>query len=754
MTMLRHMITGFMAGEIDPLLGGRVDTDPYTYGLETCENFVPLNEGPLVKRQGFRYVGPAPDGTAWLSAFRRDIDQEYVVAWGEGVARLYTDGAQLSGNAGDAVVVSHPYTAAQAPLLSFQQSYDRLYIDHPSHPPAAIRRDGPDAFAYEVTKLVDGPFADANTDEARKVSVTGALTVGGAITINASAPIFADGHAGSPFRIEAKDFSELLAWEPGMKDVPIGEVVRSDGKAYKALTAGTTGSVQPTHSSGTAWDGLNKSDLLNDKGPYGVRWEYLYDKFGIVDLTAVASATQATGTVRRRVPSGIGTVPTHRWALAAFSAEAGWPSHVALWSGRLVHLKDIEIVASVVGDYGGGQTNFATHSDSGTLTDDLAFRRAIATEDTPLWVAADRSLIVGTASRELSIDRVNTSGPLSGQNISARPQSFYGSERVAPAQVGTETIFVERGGKRLRASDYDLGRDRYVAADLTATARHITGGGIVQLAYQRVPHALVYALRDDGQLALHPKSRSEVKGFSRIKLGGGARALSAVAITGADAKSDDLWLLVERETPTGAVREIWMQSPWRELGDDYRAAFYVDGGVTVQATGGETRFDGFQHLAGQPVAVLANGGVVPNIMVDSGGRIELPAQSVPATDFTLTVGLPYTATAATLRLEVRGGRNGPMQGVRQNIKSVVTRLLDSVGVRLGAAGSDETETLVERAGNDAMDAPIPLFSGDKAGQIAAEFDYAGRLKWISEDPLPAVIVAGMTNIEVDTDDVR
>jgi hypothetical protein len=53
---LRHLLTAFIAGEISPLLFGRVDTQQYQFGLQACENFVPVNEGPLVKRQGFEFI--------------------------------------------------------------------------------------------------------------------------------------------------------------------------------------------------------------------------------------------------------------------------------------------------------------------------------------------------------------------------------------------------------------------------------------------------------------------------------------------------------------------------------------------------------------------------------------------------------------------------------------------------------------------------------------------------------------------------
>ena len=281
---LRHMLTGFMAGETSPLIGGRVDTQQYTFGLETCENFVPVNEGPLVKRPGFEFIRDADPSSTWLSRFRFSITQEYLIEWGETKARFYTNGGRIETAPNVAYEIVTPYTAAEAPFLSTQQSYDRLYIDHPAHPPAALSRTSAVTFSHAATVFSNGPFADVNINESITV-VTSGWTVGAAIFITAASPIFEAGHVGSLFRIEAKDFSDIKVWEPGMDNITVGMVVRSDGKAYEAMTAGKTGSIQPTHSSGTEWDGILKNDVVNAKGPYGVQWKFRHERFGIVKIT-------------------------------------------------------------------------------------------------------------------------------------------------------------------------------------------------------------------------------------------------------------------------------------------------------------------------------------------------------------------------------------------------------------------------------------------------------------------------------------
>lgn len=746
--MRRHITTGFMAGELDPHLDGRIDTDQYAFGLAVCENWVAINEGPLVKRMGFEFVAPAAETAVWLTAFRPSIEQEYVLEWSDLKLRFYTNEARIETSPGVAYEVTTPFPDTVVPFISAQQSFDRQYLAHESYAPRAIRRDTPTTFTIETTDNQFGPFLDVNTDTARTLLASAVSGTG--VTLDGDAG-FVAGHVGALIRIEAKDFSDVTQWEPGMKNVTIGQVVRNGGRVYQAATAGTTGSIEPTHSEGSAWDGMNERDLANDKGPYGVRWIYRHDRFGIARITAVASTTEATATVVRRLPDSVTSVPTEKWAHQAWSVAEGWPSLVTLFLGRLIHFKGIDIYGSVAGDYGGGRVNYAAFTESGRIEADLGFRRTISIADAPLWVSAGRRLLIGSASTEMAIGPLGNGAPFSGTNIQAEPQSYYGSQRVFPVTIGTETLFVERGGRRVRSADYDFGRDRYDAPDLNATSREITKGGLVQLGFQRVPHALAYGVRADGQLTIHAKTRAEIRGWTRWTLGGGARVLSAVSVVGSSGQADDMWVLVERDNAAGdPVREVWKQARWRELGDPLAEACYLDGAVIFALDGGTASVD-VPHLAGQTVSALINGVVIEGLTVAGDGALALPADVVPASDFTAVIGLPYTAIATTMRPELRDGR-GSLAGLRQRATKIIARLLETLGVRVSAPGQSTPEDLILRRGGQAMDAQIPLFSGDAEGLIDADIDRDGRTTWISDKPLPAIIALVAQNMEVSDGD--
>lgn len=752
MGVARHAQTGFVAGEIDPLLSGRVETDQYGYGLEICENWICINEGPLVKRQGFEYVCDADPTASWLGAFRFSVSQEYLIEWGNNKARFFTNGGRIETAPGVAYEVVTPYAGAAASQLSTQQSFDRLYIDHRGYPPAALARTSGSTFAYAATVLNNGPFGDVNTS-ATTVSVAGAsFAVGAAVTITSTSAIFDPDQVGAPFRIEAKDFSTIKAWQPGMDTIALNEVVRSDSKAYTAAAAGKTGSIVPTHSEGTEYDGQGKIDVLNVKGPYGVPWTFRHDRFGVVKITAYTSATQVTGTVTRRIPDSLVSVPSSKWSHGAFSVKAGYPGVVLHAFGRQIHIKDLEVIGSVVEDYGGGQCNFETLTGSGLTAADLGFRRRLDASNPPLWGIGDRNgILLGTAESEIAIGPVNSAAAVAGDNIRAVPQSFYGSELVWPLSVGTTTAMVERGGRRIRLVDYDFSSDRYVPIDLTAGARHITKSGIVQLAWQRLPHSLLYAARGDGQLVAHAATRLDLKGLSRVVMGGAAKVLSQQAIVGADGKTDELWLLIERTRALGGVkREIWRQMPWRELGDAQAEQFYVDAGVRVDAAANQTHFSNLAHLAGHPVDVLVNGALVGGITVSAGGTVDLPPAAVPATPYVLVLGLNYVAEAVLLRPPARV-RSGLLQGLSRRARKLVLRLIESFGLTVSADGGEE-EDVVLRADGAAMDAPVALFSGDQPMALETDYTLDGKVRIVSRLPFAATVALAIISLEVDEAD--
>lgn len=731
--------TSFNGGELSPLMAGRVDTAIYDIGAALMENFAPCIEGPMQKCPGFARIRAAAASATWLSRFVFNDTQAYVL---EGLAealRFYTNGGRIEADPDTPYEVAVPYAAADWPFVSMQQSYDRLYMARAGYPPAALTRMTATTFAYAGLALINGPFKDGNTDKTVTVSASGALTTGGTITITASAALFQAGHVGGLFRIEAKDFSDIPAWEAQSGSNTVGVTKRrSDGKVYLCDATSSdarTGSVQPTHDEGSEWDGTGDGHDVAGHGPYGTRWQYLYDRFGIAKITGYTSPTEVTATVLRRIPDSLDTVPSWRWAKGAFSDAEGWPHLVFTWNQRLCFWKGFELYASVAGDF----LNFQQYLTSGFLTADLAFRLVLEASDPPLWVLVDRDPIIGTASHEYAIQLINAASGVAAENLTARKQSAYGSKAVWPVEPGSSVVFVQRGGKQLREAEYDFGRDRYLASNINRWARHIAGPGLTQLGHQASPEELLFAVRGDGQLVLRSYDpEQQVKGFSRRVLGQGGTILSAVSIPSEDGTVDEIWALCD----WGGAKSVQQMQSWWTVGTPIAEAFFVDDALTGVFGEPTDTVTGLQHLAGAEVSILADGGVCVRQTVPESGTItiEYPASRI-------TVGRGYTARMRVLPAEVKDPTGQTAMGKIKRLINLVLRLIDSSGIKINAGVRDEI--LVNRPLSSSMDTPAPLFNGDTERRaVAGDYNRPGQYEIISDEPLPCFVIAAMPRYEV------
>ena len=169
-----------------------------------------------------------------------------------------------------------------------------------------------------------------------------------------------------------------------------------------------------------------------------------------------------------------------------------------------------------------------------------------------------------------------------------------------------------------------------------------------------------------------------------------------------------------------------------DFGDDVSDAFYVDSGLTYSG-GATTSISGLDHLEGETVAILADGGTHPNKTVSSGSiTLDRSSKSVH-------IGLPYTSILQTMRIEA-GAEDGVAQGKTKRIHDVTLRLLDTVGVEVGGSLTD-MENIPFRSSSFPLTVSIPLFTGDKDAEFRSDYDKDGFIFLRQADPLPLTIVS-------------
>src|SRR5882672_2822425 len=164
MTRFNHVQENFNSGEVGPKFYGRTTIDKYDNALKKCRNMIPLPQGPVTKRPGWRFINEVrtSNSTIRLLRFEFNVTQTYFLEFGPFYIRFYTNEAQVvvttpvaqegtgmsvglllsltyssdmfTGNTIPYEIVS-PYSGADVFGISFQQLGDILFLFHNNYPP-------------------------------------------------------------------------------------------------------------------------------------------------------------------------------------------------------------------------------------------------------------------------------------------------------------------------------------------------------------------------------------------------------------------------------------------------------------------------------------------------------------------------------------------------------------------------------------------------------------------------------------------
>ena len=143
---------------------------------------------------------------------------------------------------------------------------------------------------------------------------------------------------------------------------------------------------------------------------------------------------------------------------------------------------------------------------------------------------------------------------------------------------------------------------------------------------------------------------------------------------------------------------------------------------------------GLWHMEGQTLSALVDGAEVENLTVTN-GQITLP---IPASR--AQVGLPYTSTLATQRIE-SGATDGTAQGKNKRFHQIVMRLYASLGGKVGA-NATLADQILYRSLADYMDETPPILTGDTDKfPYPGGYETDGRIWVLADQPLPLTVVA-------------
>jgi len=857
MSRANPMIFNFTAGELSPSLYGRADMAKYANGCKTLENMLTLPHGPAFKRPGTYYVaevigrdhvtngvfsaGTWTTGTGWsitggkavgAAGTKSDISQDPAdLVEDEVYETTYTLSdrtagsvtMKIGGTSGTARTVDETYTeritCGATTVIAIEKSatFDGKIDD------VIVRRVAPiarlESFEFSTVQAYILEFTDLNLRFYYKDSdgINGIILDSGDEIYEVTTPYL----EADLFELQTTQSADIMyIWHPDHPEYQLTRTAHATWTLTKTDYANgpwedskTTTAIDPDGTTGSIT--LTSTDAIfeeEDIGRYialyctGSVWRYAL-------ITAYSTTKIVTATVKGSDLPDHNAVTTYKEG--SFCDELGYPSCGDFYEERLVRAKDQTIYASASSDY----DNMAT----GTGDDD-AFVYTIASKgvNSIQWIVPQNVLLIGTKGAEWKMSSSGLEEPISVSNVFAKRQSTWGSMNMQALLINDVVLFVQRAGTKLRELTYSYEKDGYIAPDLAILAEHITEGGIVDLAYQQEPTAVVWAIRDDGVLLGMTYERTQdVVGWHRHLSNDGDDLFESVAVI-TTTTEDEVWVSVQRTIGTQVRRYVEYFKPW-DWGTDRTNCFFVDSGLTsdggaAKTITGATKADpvvitsaahgftdgdevrilsvlgmtelneniyivddgatntfeltdsdgndidgtefttyvsggtaqkvskdytGASHLAGRTVSILADGCVMPDVVVSATGTFTIAeyANKVHA-------GLGYTSKLQPMDIEA-GAQAGIAQGKKKRIHKVTVRFKDTMACKMGTTTAD-LEEINFRDDGDTADSPVPLFTGDKdLNTFPGGHGTSGDVLIVNDVPLPMTVVAIMPELKTE-----
>lgn len=497
----------FAGGEISPSLYGRIDLEKYQTSLRRCRNFIVRQYGGVENRPGTRFVAEAKysDRKCRLIPFQFNSEQTYVLEVGDKYFRVFMDGAQVvysSGdNAGQPVDVVTPWAVGDIDLLKYTQSADVLTVCHPNYPPLEIQRHAHDDWRTAEVVTKGGPFNTINIDESITIYASSAT---GDVTLTASASIFKPQHVGKLFYAEQKNNDSVPKWETS-KPVGLNEPCRYSYNYYRCVDTGQegkTGTVAPTHTDGSEWDGWGYA------AEAGVKWKYIHSGSGIMRINSVsgdgltAQVTVITETDgAQELPAnmiGDGNA-TYKWAHSAWNSEDGYPGTVVYFQQRLIFAGSRSQPQTVWTSRSGDYKDFGT-SNPTVDNDAITYTYAGRQLNQIRHLIDVGSLVALTSGGEYRVNG-DQQGTLTPSAFQFASQGQNGASHVQPIAISNVALFIQQKGGAVRDLAYSFDVDGFQGSDLTILANHMFNGHqIIDWTFAITPMSVVWCVRDDGAL--------------------------------------------------------------------------------------------------------------------------------------------------------------------------------------------------------------------------------------------------------------
>ena len=663
----------FTGGELSPSLYGRIDVAKYANSVKTLKNGFVRAEGGVYNRAGLEFVAEVKDsGVSRLIPFAFNTEQTYIIEVGEEYFRFIKDGGQIiDPDTEEIIELETSYAAADLFNLKYTQNADVLTICNPSYAASELSRSSHYDWALETITFNPAISAPA--------SISGAWT-GTAGTTSLKYVVTAI----DTETLEESAVSSVATISNGQDDANWTTAM------YATITFATV-------------SGASEYNVYKAKN-------------GIYGFIGKAAA----GTFRddKITPDLENTAPVSRDPIASSN---NYPSCVNYFQQRRVFANSNNNPQTLWSTQTGAYYNLNI-SKPLVASDAVTFTIAEREVNEIRHIVSLNDMILLTSGGEWKVngaDGVFSASPPPQLNL----QSNYGCNNVQPLVSGNMILFIQAGGSVARDLGYTYVSDSYDGKELTLFASHLfENKQIIDWAYAKEPYRIVWAVMSDGSLnALTYNPQQEVMGWHQHSTDGIFESVAVVR----EGFEDVSYFIVKRAI--GGVEKRYIERMASRLIYNAEDGFFVDSGLRYSGSP-VTEISGLDHLEGEEVIVLADGGVITGKTVDS-GKITL---SVAASK--IVVGLPYEFELETLNIE-----SDKTQGLRKIINNVVIKI-DKSRPDFFIVGSDGSESQLPRSIESINDAGL-LISDDIETSVAGDYSTDVRVRIKQPYPLPLSILS-------------
>jgi hypothetical protein len=660
--------------------------------MNLCLNYIPTDEGALVRRSGFRFSAEARADTTQLIPFLtagENGGDSLICELSAGVIRFHTAGSlrvDLPRNTVVGISTATPAVVETLTAHGYTSGNTVVFSDlGPDTAPYLFQRQ------FRITVLSATTFSIAHTGSLGTGPVNGSVFSGALFITEQVAAVtengveYAEAEIGDikyteegnnlylfqkDHRVHIIDGTSLVVTATPTQD---GPYLDENTTATTLTFSGVSGSVTVTASSTTGINGgsgfqttdVHRVIRVNTGTADAPDWSWLR-------ITARSSTTVVTATVLG--PNLASAAANTKWRLGLYSDTTGHPTHGVIHENRLWLISDaapgrIDASRTVDGFNNTTFFNFAPTTQDGTVVDSSAISASFSGAGRKNLYAlqvTDSGLLALSDSSEWLIRASSFDDPLTPFTIQARQVTNYGAADAMAARAGRNVLFIQALGRAVMELRSDRGE--VDGNDIARRARHLTAAGVAEIALSKVPVPILWARRADQRLigcSYRNDLEGQQAGWHRHNMAwaddpvdvdseweedlGPVTSIAVAPFSDVEGtRNDVLWIAVDRNGQTCV--EYLMPSFDDTL--DPNEAFFVDSGTVYtqenletlwQLQSGNTyRFYGLDRLVGDTVDVLFRGIDVGSGTVQAGGYVE-----ITLSDEALSTAAAYQVTTVT-----------------------------------------------------------------------------------------------------------